>query len=873
MVRPLGLERPKFHHFLFASTVLAVNFVPQFVDAQTTQGRFLVAQAEATTINFDIPSQSLDTALTTLADQANVRLLFASQDVQNFNIAGVSGSLSVADALNRALAGSGLTWRLSAPGTYTIQKSTATPPGALRLGPVRVGGEAETGTTYSPAPTSVATKSTLPIRQTPFTVNQASKELMLERGDVNIFETLERFAGVGTSSTNADIGQGMSRDINVRGFSMAGSGQVLINGQRTYSTGSQMRNADNLEMVELLRGPAALYYGAAQPGGVINYTYKRPKDEAAYSIFGKTDSEGSYGISVDLTGPLNESQTLLYRVVGNYSRYNDDQNHIFSEPKSTLAAITWAPNEEFSTTLTHEYYDFISVPEQNNNTTRPETGTYYDVPRDFYWGTLNDRAVRKTHTFLWDAKWTPSEFFNVNASLNYQTAKQWYQNTRVIGGGRGGAAEPMTPEGDVGRYMSLAPGSKYENIAASLDFSGEFMTGSFKHEWLVGGGLGQSKSKSASLPTSITCLYGQSRPSAACPNARSWAPAPINIFNPVYEDWAYADVRNEARYMTPWAKRKDYNIYFQDMIHAPNEKTRLLLAMGWSKYDNLARGSYNWNTGVRGADTENTVSKWSPRVALMQDIGESATVYISYGESFNPQSSLTMTDQSGDALLAPEEGVQYEVGYKHDLFDDRAMFSVALFQLEKKNVARAANVDTCDTDVLDPTDPAYCYYLLDGKLRSRGIEFELSGQILEWWTASIGYSYMKTKVVETNDLANKGRTLPYQPNHSLSLWNKVRVYQGDDYGTVSIGSGVRTYSKVHNGFDAAGDTAWNPGYTLVDAGIFWTKMLDNGSDLRVNLNVNNLFDKTYYDRRRFYNSGSIVWGNERRVLLNAEVSF
>ncbi|SCW69633.1 TonB-dependent Receptor Plug Domain [Sphingobium faniae] len=99
----------------------------------------------------------------------------------------------------------------------------------------------------------------MPIRQTPFTINQATEELIRERGDINIFETLESFASVSTVSSNVDIGQGISRSINVRGFDLASSGQQLINGQRNYSLGSQNRNADNLERVELFRGPAALY--------------------------------------------------------------------------------------------------------------------------------------------------------------------------------------------------------------------------------------------------------------------------------------------------------------------------------------------------------------------------------------------------------------------------------------------------------------------------------------------------------------------------------------------------------------------------------------------------------------------------------------
>jgi len=69
------------------------------------------------------------------------------------------------------------------------------------------------------------------------------------------------------------------------------------------------------------------------------------------------------------------------------------------------------------------------------------------------------------------------------------------------------------------------------------------------------------------------------------------------------------------------------------------------------------------------------------------------------------------------------------------------------------------------------------------------------------------------------------------------------------------------------------NTDWNPGYALVDMGIFWENQLRNGKKLKIALNINNVFDKTYYDRRRFANGNTLVWGNERRALLSAQLSF
>lgn len=853
-------------------TVSAIGLTSGAAYAQTGQNQ----SAERQTI-FAIPAGSLNSALLAFGEAAGIKLVFDPAPLTGKQTAGLHGPTDIRAGLDRLLQGSDFTWRFTAADTVTIVpvagRQTAQPSGSVRLGGMQVTATAiDAEDSYAPAPSSVATKLELPIRQTPFTINQATEELIRERGDVNIFETLENFAGVSTVSSNADIGQGISRSINVRGFDLASSGQQLINGQRSYSLGSQNRSADNLERVELLRGPAALYYGAAQPGGIINYVYKRPKEEARYQFFAKTDTEGSYGGTIDLTGPLTADGTLLYRAVGNYSRYEDDQDKIFSNPVSALGALTWRPSPAFETNITYEFYDFESVPEQENNKRDGLTGAYFPVPRDFFWGSTNDRANRTSHTVIWDATWRPTDHLKVAAYANYQHAKQWYQNTRTVGGGRGGVPTAADPDGNVPRYISLSPDSRYRNWSAGLDVSGDFMTGGLRHDWLIGGGIGQTRTRSASVPTSISCLYGQQNPSASCPDARSLAPDQLNIFNPVYEPWAHADLRDEAVFVVPAAKRKDYNVYFQNMITLPNETTRILLAIGWSKYDNLARGSYNWNTQTRGDDTRNKKSAWSPRVAIMQDIGESSTVYASYGESFNPQASLTMQDEQGNALLSPETGKQYEIGYKRDLFGGEGLLQASLFRIDKGNVARAGNADTCEGDITDPNDPNFCYYMLDGKQRSDGFEIELSGNITSWWSASLGYSYLKTEVKESNDLPNLGKQLPYIPEHALTLWSRFKLHEWNNGSTIATGVGLKLYDRVHNGYDAAGETAWNPAYELVNMGLFYTTPMGN-SELRINANISNLFDKTYYDRRRYYNAGTIVWGNARRATLTAELTF
>ncbi|NVJ09795.1 TonB-dependent receptor [Myxococcus sp. AM001] len=869
--------------FVALSLVSFISFATPALARQTEAP----AQAEPVrTVAFSISPGDLNTGLLAFAEASGLKLVFDPAPMSGRTTPGVSGTLTVREGLTRLLAGTGFGFRLTADtatliaGAPAEQAPASAPTPAAddtevyQLSGITVTDDAlRDEDSYAPPPSSVATKTELPVRQTPFTINQVTEEIIRERGDVNIFETLEGFAGVSTVSSNADIGQGISRSINVRGMDLAGSGQVLVNGQRSYSLGSQNRNADNLERVELLRGPAGLYYGASQPGGIINYVYKRPQDKARYQLLARTDSAVSYGGTLDLTGPLTKDGTLLYRAVGNYSRYQDDQDNIFSNPISGMGAVTWKPSSEFTTNLTYEYYRFSSVPEQENNRLDAVTGEYFPVPRDFFFGSTNDRANRDSHTVVLSADWRPSERVKVAAYTNFQRSDQWYQNTRVVGGGRNGVPSSADPEGNVPRYISLSPDNEYNNISAGMDLSGRLDTWGVRHDWLLGGGAGLTRTRSAAMPPDIACLYGQGTANTAtCPaplEPRSLAPPDVNLFDPDYSEWGSASLREQGRFMVPFARRADYNLYLQDVATLPNGSTRLMAAVGWSRFDNLGRGSYNWATGQRGADTRSVASAWTPRLAVMQDLGDSSTVYASYGQSFNPQASLTLVDEDGQALLDPERGVQYEVGFKRDFFDGEGLLQVSLFRIDKKNVARAANVDTCDPNLTDPDDEGFCYSTLDGLQRSDGGEVELSGNLTSWWSGSIGYSYLQAEVVESNDLPNLGKQLPYIPRHSLSLWTRFRIHEWSNGSRLGLGGGVRAYSSVTNGYDAEGLTDVNPAYALVNVGAFYSMPLST-STLKLSLNVNNLLNQTYYDRRRYATSGTIVYGNERRAFLTAE---
>ncbi|RFC61770.1 TonB-dependent receptor [Fulvimarina endophytica] len=688
----------------------------------------------------------------------------------------------------------------------------------------------------------VAAKADLPARQVPFSVEQASAELIEDRGDLTVYEAFESFAGAHTQSTNSDTGSNVARGFFSRGFDIGSGGTVLYNGHRIYGIGSNYRSTVSLAGVELLKGPAAIYYGASEPGGVINYIFKKPLAEARYEIGTRADTDGSYGAFLDAGGPLSKtSDHWRYRFVAEYNKDDDWRDEVEETPKTLYGSLEWAPSDAFVSRLSYEYLDVDGVP-QRYDTIRFPGETLLPVPENFFAGYDNDFVDIRQHTVLWETEWTPSEAFGLDTYVLYQHNDQEHQTTRI--GGRGGGAPDRF--GALPRTTHVGI-SEDRSIAAGADLKGRFETGAFSHQWLAGYAYSHLKSDGGVVQVSTgtrTNPLRPLRPDAIDPfGARGGAYA--------FQDELFALIPTDGRGGA--FERDDHNVYVQDIVTMPWQTTKLVGAIGYA-YTEQTDGP-----SVTGAGPITTLEDGfvTPRLAVIQDLTDTISVYGSYAESFSPQ--LLVNDfETFEVLDDPEIGRQYEVGAKQEIMDGAALLTAAAFRIEKENIARR----------LFPDDELNTNSVLDGVYQSQGLEFGLTGQITDWWTSYMGYAYLDTEVKETDDPVLLGGSIPYVAEHNLALWNKVRVY-GEPvgrFGQIDLGLGVNHYSDARdpNGFER------DP-YTLVDIGLFAEKKLKNGALLKGAVRVENLFDEDYFDQRSF--GSSVTYGDPRKVSFQISTVF
>ena len=343
---------------LFKTTILAfailAGSVPLPVMAET---------ANTAVQSFNIPAQSLDNALTELADVANLKLLYQADMVNKLKSQPLSGKYTPQQALEIILQGTGLKSRTSNQGGITIERDTdiKTPvsqkndPTTLKS--MKVMGSRDVTDPYNadyvlPNATS-GTKTDTPIMETPLNVQVVSKQVLKDQQVITLADSLKNVSGVTTGSFAYGTGNygAPTQQITMRGFA---SQTFYRNGFRLLQ-GSASRDMSNVEAVEVLKGPAAILYGLNEPGGMVNVITKQPLATPYYSVNQQFGSYDMYRTTVDATGPVAGNKDVLYRMNLSYQNNNSFRDLVSNENIFVNPQLKWIISPKTQVTAEMEY--------------------------------------------------------------------------------------------------------------------------------------------------------------------------------------------------------------------------------------------------------------------------------------------------------------------------------------------------------------------------------------------------------------------------------------------------------------------------------------------------------------------------------------
>ena len=157
---------------------------------------------------------------------------------------------------------------------------------------------------------SLGTKVNMPVMDTPVTTRMVTRQMLEDQQAVTIDQALKNVSGVAfAGGGDAAVGNAFTQ-IYLRGFPTQ---SYFRDGFRVDSFGLNFAGASaiqmaNVESIEVLKGPAAILYGAVEPGGIINLNTKQPLDKPAFSVQQQFGSYAAYRTTVDATGPSHAEQ-------------------------------------------------------------------------------------------------------------------------------------------------------------------------------------------------------------------------------------------------------------------------------------------------------------------------------------------------------------------------------------------------------------------------------------------------------------------------------------------------------------------------------------------------------------------------------------
>ncbi|MBK9999205.1 MAG: TonB-dependent receptor plug domain-containing protein [Nitrospira sp.] len=452
------------------------------------------ADAQDTVLSFDIPSQSLPAALDAFAEQAHVQMLYKADSVRDLQSAPVSGQLSPEQALHHLLQGTGLSFQSGGPNTITVVTPPAepnhesAPPARDRPRtekPVKVPEilvkdvqEREGDVSYVAEDTKTATKTDIPLIETPQSISVITRARMQAQEVNSIGEALRYTPGVRGEPFGFDS---RLTWLQFRGFDNTTNG--------LFKDGLQLRNpafgiSYNLEpygaeQLDVLRGPASFLYGQGSPGGLLNYVSKRPTLQSLHEVQFLAGSFGRYEGRFDFGGRINDSDTFSFRMTGLIRESGTQIDNVPNDRVYIAPALTWRMASTTSLTFFATYQKdragaFQWLPADGTLGFNPNG---FVQPHRFTGQPSVDRYNRTEHSVGYEFHHQLSENWKFLQKMRYNSNETDNVSTYVLG---------LEPDRRTAIRDQWSSYGKLTAIALDNQISGRLSTGPMQHPVLAG---------------------------------------------------------------------------------------------------------------------------------------------------------------------------------------------------------------------------------------------------------------------------------------------------------------------------------------------------------------------------------------------------
>lgn len=663
---------------------------------------------------------------------------------------------------------------------------------------------------YRASQSSVSTRIDADLSRTPAAVQIINAELIKDQGARDARDLYRNISGVSVFSYSG---------ITFRGFRQD---EVLYDGLRgdPYA-GFTVPRTFGVDRIEVLKGPSGAIYGAGAPGGLINYA----TSQASLEQYGQVQIvAGDYdltGVNMQATGAFGNSD-LGYRIAMLKETEEPFRQNTTNDNDQGDLGLIWQPTADTSVQLKYSFVDQMlnanrlrGVPADKDGNFLVEPSWNHNEPTDFLSLSADVFYARLQHAF--------NDAVKLDMALRYydNQEKQNYHEPRGLYDSNGDGTKDMMAREFRDQVRNNQGASAYVNLIYV------FNTGKVNHQLLTG--------------VDIFDQDSDFKAKRGSPVESGGIVPPLSLYNPLYGQTSRAQYGLDNR---DWESESEsgqtqQGLYVQDLIEL-SSRWDVLVSLRFNDFENR-------NAADQDSDTALTY-----RLGTVYHLTDDLNFYASYSEGFEPQNAANQSVEKGGPFK-PEESESSELGAKLMLWSGRAQLNITAYEIEKRNVLQSDPAGDVGGDGVNDL-------IAIGKIRSRGVEVDLSADLLPYWTMTLNYAYNDTKVLEaTSGITNAtGSRFANTPRNLLGLWTRYdfpainsALAFGVDYKDEQI-SISGDYVKPYTVFDASWQTSFRQ----------WN----------FQLNVSNLFDKEYAESGFITRTGHFP-GEPRRVIATISREF
>ncbi|WP_407480413.1 TonB-dependent siderophore receptor [Elizabethkingia miricola] len=683
----------------------------------------------------------------------------------------------------------------------------------------------------------LSTKSNLTVMETPQPIAIVTHEIIEQQQAKQLSDVLQNVNGIYVTSS-----RGNSQDsFGGRGFSL-GNDNIYKNGARINS--GVFPEVSGLERVEVLKGANAMLYGNTAAGGVINMVTKKPRFQTGGSFSLNGGSWNTYKPTFDVYGPI--SKSAAFRLNAAYETADSFRDGVSSEKIYFNPSLLFNIGKKSQLIVEGDYLINNFTPDFGIGAITNKDGSYSMnnlLPRNAFLGAnWQYQDIRQTSTNI-----TFNHQISNNWSLNVITSYQNYTKDYF-------STERVQWEYDKNNRLNWKrPLNKTYNEQNYTSFqanvNGEFNTGKINHKVLIGADSDYSAADS----------YTYFNPSNNKTYGTGYIYGTDGGNGTLYLDdastWNSGSIPASATQDRNRIRTRRVGVYVQDFISLTKE-FKVLAGLRWSYIQNMPTINTNFRTNTKKLVDNSSTSDQalSPKVGLVYMPNDNLSLFATYTNSFSANTGYDINRST----LKPTTIDQYEVGVKKNLWNNAIAVNLSAYQILYKNYYQTAELTAGGQPNSDPNMKEFA-----GKMRSRGVELDITGNPSKNLSLIGGISYNNSVYLDTPD------TFGYVENQRIVRTPATTANLSAFYTLPKYIKGLKVGASLYYIGDRL--AGWNDTkatnntrngvsriFTLKDYTTFALSLGYDWKKFSIQAKVNNLFDTVNYNVHENYSVNPIA---------------